>query len=156
MTNILRRVFALCAALTTVGFAIADDPTKESSEQRRDRLQIAVQAICPVSGQSLTGHAKPIKMTDPETKEVLFVCCEDCLKSKADAKYLDKIHRNFANIQGHCLVMTDNTVSEKSKHGLVGGHFVYVCCPPCIKKMMVAPEKYLAMLDDLYEASLKK
>jgi len=39
---------------------------------------------------------------------------------------------------------------------IVEGHFVYVCCPPCVKKMTAAPEKFLAKLDDLYEASLKK
>lgn len=146
----------LMVVIVFVGFSVADDQKKESPEQRRERLRIAVQAICPVSGESLTGHAKPIKMTDPETKEVLYVCCEDCLKSKPDAKYLEKIRSNFAKAQAHCLVMTDNEVSEKSKLGIVEGHAVFVCCPPCIKKMTAAPAKFLEKLDDLYEASLKK
>jgi hypothetical protein len=144
------------AIVSIVGFSFAEDPKKESAEQRRERLRIAVQAICPVSGESLTGHAKPVKMTDPETKEVLYVCCEDCLKSKPDAKYLDKIRGNMAKAQGKCLVMTDNEISEKSKNGIIEGQFVYVCCPPCVKKMTASPEKFLAALDDLYEASLKK
>jgi hypothetical protein len=134
----------------------AEDPKKETTEQRRERLRIAVQQICPVSGESLTGHAKPVKMTNPDTKEVLYVCCEDCLKSKPEAKYLDKIRGNFAKAQGRCLVMTNNEVSEKSKYGIIEGHLVYVCCPPCVKKMAAAPAKFLAALDDLYEASLKK
>ncbi len=146
----------LMVTIAFVGFSFADDPKKESPEARRERLRIAVQAICPVSGESLTGHAKPVKMTNPDTKEVLYVCCKDCLKSKLEAKYLDKIRSNFAKAQGHCLVMTDNEVSEKSKHGIVDGHFVFVCCPPCVKKMNAAPEKFLSKLDDLYEASLKK
>lgn len=154
--NMLKKFFAVAASVALVGFSFADDPKKESPEQRRERLRIAVQAICPVSGESLTGHAKPVKMTDPDTKEVLYVCCEDCLKAKPDAKYLDKIRGNFAKAQGKCLVMTENEISEKSKHGIVDGHFVYVCCPPCVKKMTAAPEKYLSALDNLYEASLKK
>jgi hypothetical protein len=150
------RFLALALSFVLIGSTFADEPKKESPEQRRERLRISVQAICPVSGESLTSHAKPVKMTDSESKEVLYVCCEDCLKSKPNAKYLDKIRGNFAKAQGHCLVMTDNEVSEKSKHGIVEGHAVFVCCPPCIKKMTAAPEKFLAKLDDLYEASLKK
>lgn len=156
MISRVTKFFAVVASIAFVGFVFGDDPKKESPEQRRERLRIAVQAICPVSGESLTDHATPVKMTDAETKEVLYVCCKDCLKSKPDPKYLDKIRGNFAKAQGHCLVMTDNEVSEKSKHGIVEGHAVFVCCPPCIKKMTAAPEKFLAKLDDLYEASLKK
>lgn len=156
MKNLGTKAFGFLASLVLIGSSFADSPQKESSEARRERLRIAVQAICPVSGESLTGHAKPVKMIDLDTKEVLYVCCLDCLKSKPEAKYLDKIRSNFAKAQGHCLVMTDNVVSEKSKHGIVEGHFVFVCCPPCVKKMNAAPETFLSKLDDLYEASLKK
>ena len=156
MIRRISKLVVLVASVAFIGFAFADDPKKESMEQRRERLRIAVQAICPVSGESLTGHAKPVKMTDPETKEILYVCCEDCLKTKPDPKYLEQIRGNYANAQGHCLVMTENEVSEKSKHGIVEGQFVYVCCPPCVKKMTASPKSFLAKLDDLYEASLKK
>jgi hypothetical protein len=156
MFSRVSKLFAVIASVALIGSSFADDPKKETAEQRRERLRIAVQAICPVSGESLTDHATPVKMTDAETKEVLYVCCKDCLKSKPDPKYLDKIRGNFAEAQGHCLVMTDNEVSEKSKHGIVEGHAVFVCCPPCIKKMTASPEKFLSKLDDLYEASLKK
>jgi hypothetical protein len=150
------KMIALFASLIWVGMARSDAPQKETAEQRRERLRITVQAICPVSGNALTRQARPVKMTDPETKEVLYVCCEDCLKSKPKANYLDKIRSNFAKAQGHCLVMTENKISEKSKHGIVEGHAVFVCCPPCTKKMTASSEKFLVKLDDLYEASLKK
>lgn len=156
MFNRVTRFLAFAASIAFVGLAFADAPKKESSEQRRERLRIAVQSICPVSGDSLQDHASPVKMTDPSTNEVLYVCCKDCLKSKPNPKYLEKIRGNFAKAQGHCLVMTDNEVSEKSKHGIIEGHAVFVCCPPCIKKMAASPEKFLAKLDYLYEASLKK
>lgn len=156
MNSRIGTLIVLVVSLIFVGFTFADATKKESKEQRREHLRIAVQAICPVSGESLTGHANPVKMTNPDTKEVLYVCCEKCLQSKPDSKYVDKIRANFAKAQGHCLVMIDNEVSEKSKHGIVDGHCVLVCCPPCVKKMTAAPEKYLTKLDDAYEASLKK
>ncbi|MDX1930728.1 MAG: hypothetical protein SFV81_29665 [Pirellulaceae bacterium] len=156
MNTSWRSLLCLLVAVASMSFASADDPKQESKEARRERLRIAVQAICPVSGESLTGHDKPVKMTNPDTKEVLYVCCADCLRSKQQDKYLEKIRENFAKAQGKCLVMTDNEVSPKSKHGIVEGQFVFVCCPPCTKKMTAAPEKFLAKLDDLYEASLKK
>jgi hypothetical protein len=152
----MSRWIILVVPITLVGFAIADDPKKESPEQRRERLRIAVQAICPVSGESLAARGKSAKLIDPETKEILYVCCDNCLKSKPDTKNLETIRGNFAKAQGHCLVMTDNEVTGNSKHGIIDGHFVFVCCPPCVKKMTASPTKYLAKLDDLYEASLKK
>lgn len=156
MTNQFNVSLAMFMVFSLVASTFAQTKKEETPEQRRERLRVAVQAICPVSGKSLTDHAKPVKMTNPDTKEVLYVCCEECLKSKPEARYLDKIRSNFAKAQGHCLVMTDNEVSAESKHGIVEGHFVYVCCPPCVKKMTAQPAKYLSKLDDLYETFLKK
>jgi hypothetical protein len=149
-------LLALLVVFTAATSSYAQTANDETSEQRRERLLIAVQAICPVSGESLADHAKPIKMTNPETNEVLYVCCEACLESKPNAKHIEKIRANFAKAQGHCLVMMDNEISAASKHGIIDGRFVYVCCPPCVKKMTADPAKFLSKLDDLYEASLKK
>lgn len=55
------KFLALAVSIVFIGFSFADEPAKESPEQPRERLRIAVQAICPVSGESLTGHAKPVK-----------------------------------------------------------------------------------------------
>lgn len=156
MNHFIPKVLTVFILLSSLGFIPAEDSTKETKEQRRERLRIAVQAICPVSGESLSGVAKPIPMTDPQTKEVLYVCCEECRKSKSETKYLEKIRSNFAKAQGKCLVMVDNDISAESKHGIIEGHFVYVCCPPCVKKMNLSAEKYLTELDNRYEASLKK
>jgi hypothetical protein len=146
----------LVSTLVLSALSLANEFDKETLEERRERLRISVQAICPVSGKPLGEQGKPIKLTNPESKEVLYVCCKECLKQSPDTKYLDQIRNNFAKAQGHCLVMADNEVSAKSKHGIIEGQFIYVCCPPCIKKMAAAPKKYLAALDDLYESSLKK
>ncbi len=153
---IKKSIFALLFVFTATALSYAQATKDETSEQRRERLRIAVQAICPVSGESLTDHAEPVRMTNPETKEVLYVCCEACLKSKPDAKPLDNIRSNFAKAQGHCLVVTENEISAESKHGIIDGQFIYVCCPPCVKKMSAEPAKFLSRLDDLNEASLKK
>lgn len=136
--------------------ASGQEVKKESPSERRERLAIAIQAICPVTGESLKINAKPVKMVLPESKEVLYVCCDDCVKEKPDAKHLEIIRRNLANAQGKCLVMSDNEISEKSKSTVLNGRFVYVCCPPCSKKMAADPEKFLRALDDRYEAALKK
>ncbi len=156
-TVLMKSIYSLLLVVTAfASLPVFSNPSDETMLQRRERLRIAVQSICPVTGESLTEHDKPVKMTDPDTKEVLYVCCEACLKSKPEAKYLETIRSNFAKAQGHCLVMTDNEVSTDSKHGIIEGQFVYVCCPPCVKKMNADPAKFLAKLDDLYEASLKK
>ena len=136
--------------------AVAQESKKESPQERRERLRIAVQAICPVTGEKLGAHGKPIKMTDSDTKEVLYLCCEACLKSKVGAKHLATIRTRLAQAQGTCLVMSDNDISAESKHSVVEGQLVFVCCPPCIKKMAAEPEKFLSMLDDRYEAFLNK
>jgi hypothetical protein len=117
---------------------------------------MAVQAICPVTGESLGVDAKPIKLINPDTKEILYVCCEECIKAKPAPKHLEKIRSNYAKAQAHCLVMTENEVTSESKIGVIEGHAVLVCCPPCIKKMQATPEKFLSKLDDLYESFLKK
>jgi hypothetical protein len=156
MNHFIIKILTAFVLLSSTSFIPAEDSSKETKEQRRERLRIAVQAICPVSGKSLAGVTKPIQMTDPQTKEVFYVCCEKCQTSKSESKYLEKIRSNFAKAQGKCLVMVDNDISVESKHGIIEGHFVYVCCPPCVKKMNASPERYLDELDNRYEASLKK
>ena len=69
MISCLKSFFGFLVAMGSFGIAIADESKQESKEARRERLQIAVQAICPISGDPLTGHAKPIKMTDPNQKK---------------------------------------------------------------------------------------
>ncbi len=151
-----KSLFALILAFSTGVLSYAQSPKGEAEEHRRERLQMAVQAICPMSGESITSNATPIKWMNRDTKEVLYVCCENCLKTSPNAEHLRKIRNNFAKAQGHCLVMAENEISDASKHGIVEGHFIYVCCPPCVKKMTADPSKFLSALADLYEAYLKK
>jgi YHS domain-containing protein len=43
---------------------------------------------CPVSGDKLGEHGKPVKVTTPDGTDV-YLCCKDCLKDfkKDPAKY---------------------------------------------------------------------
>ena len=61
-------ILALLFVFTAAASSYAQTAKDETSEQRRERLRIAVQAICPVSGESLTDHAEPVKMTNSETE----------------------------------------------------------------------------------------
>ena len=44
---------------------------------------------------------------------------------------------------------------KQPKWTVVEGQIVYVCCPPCTKKIEADPETYLQKIDELYVASLK-
>lgn len=119
----------------------------------RDRIRAAVQQICPVTGDKLGSHGAPIKAKIGQ--EEIFLCCQGCLKGKVNPKYWATIHDKFAKAQGICPVMK-NTVSSKSKWTVVKGQIIYVCCPPCAKKIQADPDKYLKAVTDAYAAWLKK
>lgn len=146
----------IAAMLAPVVFAANPQHAKEADLERRAKLRIGVQKICPVSGRELDIEKTSYTVTDPETKENLYVCCQQCSQGKPKASYMETISENLAKAQKHCLVMKDNEITEKSKTAIIEGQRIYICCPPCTKKMAAAPDKYLAILDDLYESSLKK
>lgn len=128
------------------GWGSAQEPSK------RDQNRIAVQAICPVSGEKLGEHGAPIKVKIGE--ESLFVCCKDCTKDKVNKDHWATIHSNFAKAQGICPVMKKE-LPEGAKWTIVEGQIVYVCCPPCTKKISADSKTFLRQIDELYEASLK-
>ncbi|MCH7687744.1 MAG: hypothetical protein IH899_13840 [Planctomycetes bacterium] len=132
------------------------DPSTEGKEAqlRRDQLHAAVQAICPVSGEKLGEHGPPIKVTVGKNKQEIFVCCKACLKEKIDAKHWGTIHANFAKAQRICPVMK-KPLPKNPKWTIVKGQIVYVCCPPCTKKIAADPHKWLPQVDALYSASLR-
>ncbi len=108
---------------------------------------MAVQEICPVSGQQLGAHGKPIKVKIGE--EQLFLCCRGCLQQKVNPEHWATIHANFAKAQAKCPVM-DKPLPDKPKWTIVEGQIVYICCPPCAKKLAADPKTYLQKVDELY------
>jgi hypothetical protein len=133
------------------------EPSADEQEQqlRRDRLHIAVQEICPVSGEKLGEHGPPIKVTVGKNKQEIFVCCQGCLKQKIDDKHWGTIHANFAKAQRICPVMK-KPLPKNPKWTIVEGQIVYVCCSPCTKKIAAKPKAFLQQVDQLYVASLKQ
>jgi YHS domain-containing protein len=120
-------------------------------QQRRDQLRIAVQEICPISGQKLGSMGTPIKVKVGE--ETVFLCCQGCLQQKIKPEHWSTIHANAAKAQRICPVMK-HEISKNPKWTIVEGQVVYVCCPPCKKKIAADPQKYLRAVDALYSASL--
>lgn len=132
--------------------ALTQGSETEQEQARRDRLHAAVQKICPVSGQTLGAHGDPIKVKIG--KEEVFLCCRECAKKQVDRKHWGTIHANFAKAQGICPIMKKE-LPKKPKYTVVEGQIVYVCCPPCTKKIEADSRTYTKKVDDLYLASLK-
>jgi YHS domain-containing protein len=147
-------MFALVALFAGLSQTAAGQVTGQPNEEqaRRDQLRIAVQEICPVSGQKLGEHGAPVKAQVGE--ETIFLCCQGCLKGQIKPENWAKIHANFARAQQICPVM-ENKLPESPKWTIAEGQIIYVCCPPCTEKIAADPEKYLRKVDELYMASLR-
>jgi len=144
-------VFALAiGAANLFAVASAKEPSPQE-EAKHDQIHIAVQEICPVSGEKLGEHGAPIKTKVGE--ETVFLCCKGCLEEKVSPDHWATIHANFAKAQRICPVMKKE-LPKKAKWTIIEGQIVYVCCPPCTKKVAAAPERFLKQIDELYTASL--
>ncbi|MFO0915902.1 MAG: hypothetical protein U0795_23285 [Pirellulales bacterium] len=144
MKNFAVRLLAVATSLYATAWA--QEPSK------RDQIHIAVQEICPISGERLGEHGSPIKAKIGE--ENLYLCCKECLKGKVNTKHWAKIHANFAKAQGICPVMRKE-LPTKAKWTIVKGQIVYVCCPPCTKKIAADPDTFLQLVDELYDESIQ-
>lgn len=144
------KMLVVAAIIFGVGQAVS---AQELS--RRDQLRIAVQKICPVSGQKLGENGTPIKAEVTKEGETAFFCCEGCLKGKINDEHWTTIHANIAKAQAICPVMK-KPLPEDSKWTVVAGQVVYLCCPPCGKKIAADPATYLKQLDERYALSLRE
>lgn len=140
------------ATMLIAALVAATTATVEAQElSEHDKIHIAVQDICPISGQKLGSMGTPLKVKIGE--EIVYVCCKGCLQKQVNAAHWATIHNNFAAAQGICPVM-ENKLSAKAKWTIVEGQIFYVCCPPCTEKIAKDPQSYLRKLDELYLASL--
>jgi len=142
------RMLVVTALLSAVG-----QVASAQQQSQRDQLHIAVQEICPVSGQKLGAHGPPLKVRIGE--EVVFLCCRGCLQSKVNPQHWATIHANFAKAQRICPVMK-KPLPKNAKWTIVQGQIVYICCPPCLKKIAADPQTYLRQIDQLYATSLQR
>lgn len=120
---------------------------------KSDQIHIAVQQICPISGQKLGEHGSPVKVKIGD--ERVFVCCKGCLQDKVNPEHWATIHANFAKAQRICPIMKKE-LPANPKWTIVEGQIFYVCCPPCTEKIAADPKAYLQKLDELYTVSLKR
>lgn len=118
----------------------------------REQLHIAVQGICPVSGQQLGTHGTPVKVKIGS--ETVYLCCKACLQGKVNPQHWATIHANFARAQRICPVMK-HELPANPKWIVVDGRIIYVCCPPCTKKIAADPKAFLNQVDEFYRMSLQ-
>ena len=142
--------------LQTAGFAIsilfAQFAFAETSTlSKHDQLKIAVQKICPVSGKPLGSMGAPTKVKVGD--EEVFLCCPGCAQGQINKQHWATIHANFAKAQGKCPVM-EKALPAKPKWTIVRGQIIYICCPPCTKKIEADPQKFLTKVDTYYKSSL--
>ena len=110
-----------------------------------ERIQRKAQGICPVSGKQLADSVAPFKVKFGE-QETGFLCCQDCVGSEIKAEHWQKIQENMAHAQGVCPVM-EKSVDSSMESVTVNGRKIFVCCPPCIKKIKAEPRVYVEKLD---------
>lgn len=114
-------------------------------QAKSDQLHATAQGICPVSGGKLGSMGDPIKVKVGE-EEVAFLCCKGCVGKKINAEHWATIQTNLATAQKTCPVM-GKAVDASMKSTVVNGRKIFVCCPPCIKKIKADPATYVAKLD---------
>ena len=113
---------ALFAALAIA--ARADQPTDAAGKRKEtDRLLIAAQEICPVTGESLGRMGEPVRAKSGE--RTVFLCCKSCLGQKFDAEHWKQAQKNMAEAQGVCPVM-DEELPENPASVVVEGRGVRV------------------------------
>ena len=128
------------------------DASYAAAAMSQDDIRIAAQQICPVSGKKLGSMGEPIKRK--VGKEEVFLCCKGCAKGQINREHWGTIHANFKKAQGICPVMK-KPLPANPKWTVVDGQIIYVCCPPCTKKIEADPKKYVAEVASLYSKSMK-
>ncbi len=139
---------------TIVTLAVACFFTSQSFAQAQsasltdtDNLQIAVQKICPVSGEELGSKGDPIKVKAGE--QIVFLCCKGCQDKQLEAENWKTIQARMAKAQGTCPIMKKE-VDSTMKSTVVQGQQIFVCCPPCIPKIQVDPENTIKHVKESY------
>ena len=154
--KIARTLLALAIAVGLGGTTMAHDGHDHGKGggklSAHDQIKMAVQEICPMTGNKLGTHGAPIKVKMGD--ETLFICCQGCLKQQVNPQHWATIHANFARAQQICPIMK-KPLPKNPKWTFVNGQIVYVCCPPCAKKIGADPNGAMKKIDELYTASLR-
>lgn len=141
-----------------VAFIAVSTFAQETQQQKSeltdaDRQLIAVQKICPVTGEALGSMGEPVKVRVGE--QVAFLCCKGCQGRELNAEHWSTIQTRMAQAQGICPVM-EKPVDTSMKSTVVNGQQIFVCCPPCIAKIQADIEGSLRKVNASYASFLKK
>jgi len=148
----MKRLALITLTLATAVLLSQTAFAQASSLSKYDQLKVAVQKICPVTGKPLGSMGDPLKVKIGE--EQIFLCCKGCTKGQINKQHWVTIHKNFAAAQGICPVM-EKALPANPKSTVVNGQTVYVCCPPCTKKIQADPKKFLTKVAGYYQGALK-
>ena len=148
---------ALLALFANTTFAQANQSNAQHGQQTSsnstltaaDQLQIAVQDVCPVTGETLGSMGEPVKVKVGE--QVAYLCCQGCQGKQLNAEHWKTIQGNLAAAQGICPIM-GKPVDPSMKSTVVTGQQVFVCCPPCIPKIQADPAGSLSKVNANYVA----
>ena len=135
---------ALVALLATTAWA------QEKEQANADQTLIAIQQICPVSGQKLGEDAIKSEV-DGMT---MFLCCEGCKGKPAGEKHKQTIMARMAKAQGNCPLMEKKEVTADSEMTVVNGQPVFTCCKRCASKVADNGEMALKKVHANYKSFL--
>lgn len=139
---------AMLAGLILPAVAFGQDKDQNT---KSDELLIAAQKICPVSGEDLRAMGGPVKAKSGDM--TIFLCCKGCLGKPVSKENWGKVTANLAVAQGRCPVM-NRPLPKNATSTMVNGRMIFVCCPPCTKKIQANPAKYVATVDGLLAENL--
>jgi hypothetical protein len=146
-----RTTFALAAVamglMVTATVAYAAAPKDSPVE----KLLIAAQKICPVSGRDLMAMGGPVKAKTGEKS--IYLCCKGCFKKPIQPAAWAQVQKNLIAAQGKCPVM-GKPLPAQPKSAIVAGRTIFVCCPPCAKKVAANPQKYLSVVNRMLAENL--
>lgn len=148
----MHRYFRMAATLAVVsGLVVASIGMAAEKPSKEEALMISAQKICPVSGQELKSMGGAVKTTlDDQT---MFLCCKGCVGKPGKEAHLATIKENLIKAQGHCAVMK-KPLPDDATSIVVEGREIFVCCPPCTKKIKADPEKYTKAVNEMYTKNL--
>ena len=98
MKTFTANLFTFLATLFFLSVSHAQESGQQPNLTENDRLQIAVQKICPVSGGELGSMGEPIKVKVGE--QIAYLCCKGCQGKKLNAKLWTAIQHRIAAAQG--------------------------------------------------------
>ena len=150
----MKTLFTFAAVAMFAISAFAQETQQQKSPLTdADHLQIAVQKICPVTGEELGSMGEPLKVKVGE--QVAFLCCKGCQGKELNAEHWKTIQARMAKAQGICPIM-EKPVDATMKSTVVNGQQVFVCCPPCIAKIQADVEGSLKKVNASYVSFVAK